>query len=362
MKNVDFYEGLNLVVLENNELLKEELSNPKMAKISPKIVNGIKNVYSSIDDLSKEDTSLKEDGNNEMLNPSIEEKPQNISEPLVETNKLEEEDQPLINMEDIEKLLTTKIEETNNVETPIEEESVKVLNPSILEDKDSIKDNSSYEDSYVISNFDSLFDNLATDVNESNKFIQELMNKKSSLEKSNKVFGEERESFEKEKSDFEELMKTERAAIEKERTQALEFIEIQKSKIQNDEIQFEAEVEAIKNEINLIQESLNVELEQLQSEKSKFENNKQVEQQSFKNEKSKFEAEKQQFEKEKKLDLEKQNNKQKELDQLRDNFEKYKDIESKKVELDKKNLAQSCSRFKELVAEFNSSVGKLPTE
>ena len=41
---------------------------------------------------------------------------------------------------------------------------------------------------------------------------------------------------------------------------------------------------------------------------------------------------------------------------------RYKELEEKKLEHESKNLSQSCARFKELVAQFNSGFQKLPEE
>ena len=50
------------------------------------------------------------------------------------------------------------------------------------------------------------------------------------------------------------------------------------------------------------------------------------------------------------------------LEEQRTQFAQYKEVEEKKLEHESKTLSQSCARFKELVAQFNSGFKKLPDE
>ena len=88
----------------------------------------------------------------------------------------------------------------------------------------------------------------------------------------------------------------------------------------------------------------------------------ELEEEKIKEANSKLNTEKDQFDKEKQNALEKIETGKKELEVEKDQFERYKELEEKKLEHESKNLSQSCARFKELVAQFNSGFQKLPEE
>ena len=113
----------------------------------------------------------------------------------------------------------------------------------------------------------------------------------------------------------------------------------------------ELEEEKIRNDRN-----------KLQAEIEQFEKYKELEEEKIKEANSKLDTEKDQFDKEKQNALEKIETGKKELEVEKDQFERYKELEEKKLEHESKNLSQSCARFKELVAQFNSGFQKLPEE
>lgn len=256
-----------------------------------------------------------------------------------------------------------------------------------------------------VSDFDSLFNNLYSDVVGANNYISNLIEKKTSLTKNEKTLEEVKEKFEKEKIEFDRYVAEQRKSIEKEKQQCDEYVVTQRQRIESEEAKFNEDVLAKNTELELLEQSLNITKEQLETEKEQFENYKKVEEEKITNNKAKLEAEKSQFEKEKEMtqkslkerqeelstkeeefakykDLEQEKinsekeqfekemgvvrqsleNSQKELSFKQDQFAKFKEVEEKKLELENKNLAQSCARFKTLVSQFNTSFAQLPND
>lgn len=257
----------------------------------------------------------------------------------------------------------------------------------------------------VLSDFDSLFNNLYSDVVGANNFISNLIEKKTSLNKNEKSLEEIKEKFEKERAEFDRYVAEQRKAIEKEKQQCDEYVATQRQRIESEEAKFNEDVLAKNTELDLLEQSLTITKEQLETEKEQFEDYKKIEEEKIKSDKSKLETEKNQFEKERemtqkslkerqdelstkeqefakfkdleqsKLDSEKDQfekemnlnrqgleNTRKELDFKQEQFAKYKEVEEKKLELENKNLAQSCARFKTLVSQFNTSFSQLPND
>lgn len=218
------------------------------------------------------------------------------------------------------------------------------------------------DDSYVLSNFDVLFDSLYNDVNGANNFISNLIEQKKTVNLSEANVNELTQKLEKEKEDFAKYIEAQKQGIEAEKQQCNEYIRTQKARLKNEEEQFNADMDAARAERKLAEESLKIERENLESEKEQFAKEKEIEEEKLNSEREKLTAEKEQFAKEKEIELGKIKNAQKDLQAQRDQFAKAKELEEKKLELESKNLSQSCARFKELVSQFNSGFQQLPED
>lgn len=257
----------------------------------------------------------------------------------------------------------------------------------IIEEVDKSENKTTNDREYDGASFDDMFDSLYSDVEGANNFISTLIDQKKNVNENETELAEMREKLDKEKADFAKYVETQNENIRMEKVKCDEYIKTQKMRLQNEESQFNADVEATRTELNLGEQTLKIANEKLDTEKSQFEKYKELEEEKIRNDRNKLQAEIEQFEKYKELeeekikeanskldtekdqfDKEKQNalekieTGKKELEVEKDQFERYKELEEKKLEHESKNLSQSCARFKELVAQFNSGFQKLPEE
>ena len=251
-----------------------------------------------------------------------------------------------------------KLEENNVEESQNEELELPVLQTEQVSISDS--STSKLDDSYVLSNFDVLFDSLYSDVAGDHNFISNLIEQKKLANVNEANLAELTSKLEREKEEFNKYVEAQKEAIENEKQQCNDYIKTQKQRLQNEEAQFVSDCESTRAELNLAEQTLKVANEKLEDERDQFEKNKMLEEEKLKADRHKFELEKEQFEKEKAIALEKIKNAQKELQLQKEQFAKTKELEEKKLELESKNLSQSCARFKELVTQFNSGFQQLP--
>lgn len=229
------------------------------------------------------------------------------------------------------------------------------------------------------SSFDSLFDNLYSDVAGANNFISNLIEQKKNVGVNEQYLEEEKAKLEKEKADFEAYVSGQKEAIELEKQRIIEYEKAQKIRLENEQKAFNEEVTATrkdlelestsnKNEMSKLindrlefdkyktaeEEAIKIANEKLEMEKEEFYRIKDIEFSKIDAEKSKNKLDRETFEKESKNTLERINNANQELESAKLEFEKYKDVEKQKLELESTNLSQSVARFKELVTQFNS--------
>ena len=273
----------------------------------------------------------------------------------------------------------------------------------LLEASSSVKD-------VDLTNFDAVFASLSSDVNGANNFISNLIEQRKSVNTNEARLIEGQEKLDKEKEEFAKFVEAQKEAIELEKEQCKEYVRTQKIRIANEEAQFNSDVEATRAELALQEQTIKIGNEKLADEKQQFSSYKELEEEKLKVEKQKLETEKtsfakekaiteekqkterlkletereqfmkekaihedkisadrqtleierEQFENERKLEAEKLKNEHEELRKQEEQFAKYKELEEKKLELESKNLSQSCTRFKELVSQFNSGFQQLP--
>ena len=127
------------------------------------------------------------------------------------------------------------------------------------------KDN--LDNSYVLSNFDVLFDSLYNDVVGANNLISDLIEKKSSLNRNEKILDDFKEKFEKEKEDFRKFVEEQKKVIDADKKQALKTIEDKKKYLRSEEAKFNEDCESKKKELSLMEQSLNLEKEKFEKQK-----------------------------------------------------------------------------------------------
>lgn len=292
------------------------------------------------------------------------------------------------------------------------EETVPELKSFQLTDKEKEKllEASSTVKDVDLANFDAVFASLSSDVNGANNFISNLIEQRKSVNTNEAKLIEGQEKLDKEKEEFSKFVEAQKEAIELEKEQCKEYVRTQKIRIANEEAQFNSDVEATRAELSLSEQTLKIGNEKLADEKQQFSSYKELEEEKLKVEKQKLDTEKaaftkekaiteekqkterlkletereqfmkeksiheekltadrqtleterEQFENERKLEEEKLKNAREDLKKQEEQFAKFKELEEKKLELESKNLSQSCTRFKELVSQFNSGFQQLP--
>lgn len=277
-------------------------------------------------------------------------------------------------------------------------------------EKEKLMEASSSVKDVDLANFDAVFASLSSDVNGANNFISNLIEQRKSVNTNEAKLIEGQEKLDKEREEFSKFVETQKEAIELEKEQCKEYVRTQKIRIANEEAQFNSDVEATRAELALSEQTLKIGNEKLADEKQQFSSYKELEEEKLKVEKQKLETEKaafvkekaiteekqkterlkletereqfmkeksiheekltadrqtleterEQFENERKLEEEKLKNAREDLKKQEEQFAKFKELEEKKLELESKNLSQSCTRFKELVSQFNSGFQQLP--
>lgn len=230
----------------------------------------------------------------------------------------------------------------------------------LLEEDDG--DEKPLDDSYVLSNFDVLFDSLYNDVSGANNFISNLIEQKKTVNVNEAQLNEREEKLNKDRIDFEKYVEAQKTSLEQEKQEVNEYVRNQRIRIQSEEEKFNADCDATRAELALAEQTLKIANEKLDTEREQFEQYKELEEESIRSERTKFATEKEQFAKEKSIAEEQIRNGQRELQTQREQFAKSKELEEKKLELESKNLSQSCARFKELVSQFNSGFQQLPNK
>jgi hypothetical protein len=237
------------------------------------------------------------------------------------------------------------------------------------------------------SNFDSLFDNLYSDVAGANNFISSLIEQKKNVGINEAYLEEEKAKLDKAKQEFNDLMMTQKESIELKNKRLEENEKAQKLRMDQEQAAFaeetegtrkslELEAETNKNESARIakdkeefakykaaeEEALKLANAKLEMEQAEFAKYKEIEESKIETAKNKNQLDRETFEKENANAQERIRLANEELENSRQEFEKYKEVEKQKLELESKNLSQSCARFKELVSQFNSGFSVLPDE
>lgn len=234
------------------------------------------------------------------------------------------------------------------------------MNQMIEADEEEGGKQKDLDDSYVLSNFDVLFDSLYNDVAGANNFISNLIEQKKTVNVNEAELNDLKERLEQEKQDFEKYIETQKNSLEMEKKEVNEYVKNQRIRIQNEEEKFNADCDATRAEIALAEQTLKVANEKFDTEKEQFQQYRELEEEKLNTDRAKLQTEREQFAKEKAIAEEKIRNGQRELQTQREQFAKSKELEEKKLELESKNLSQSCARFKELVSQFNSGFQQLP--
>lgn len=259
-----------------------------------------------------------------------------------------------------EPLVEEKTDNENLENKPVEVNKT-IEEPLLVEDKKPVK-KENMDNSYNLSNFDVLFDSLYNDVAGANDLITNLIEKKSSLSKNEKLLEDFKEKFEKEKEDFRHFVEVQKKAIESEKEQAASFIESKRARLHSEEAKFNEDSEAKKVEISLLEQALKLEREKFETEKANFEEKNKLELEKIRVEREKLQRDIDQFTIDKKLSDDLIKNGKKDLHMQQEQFARYRELEQKKLDLEEKNLSQSCARFKELVSQFNSGFEQLPND
>lgn len=225
------------------------------------------------------------------------------------------------------------------IEEPKKEESKDEF--TINDDKDVISKYSDDELDKMVNNdsddFDQIFDSLYADVNNSNNFINEILEQKKSISTNEAALREEAEKLLKDKEDFNKYVEKEKEELEFERKKCVNYINTQKERILDEEKQVKNRIEAERDNLKLKEETLRIDRQKFEADKVQFDNYVKIEQAKIDSDKDNLRLEKEQFEK----DME---------------------LEKNRIAEESKNLEKSVAKFKELVTKFNAGFKNIPDE
>lgn len=225
------------------------------------------------------------------------------------------------------------------IEEPKKEESKDEF--TINDDKDVISKYSDDELDKMVNNdsddFDQIFDSLYADVNNSNNFINEILEQKKNISTNEAALREEAEKLLKDKEDFNKYVEKEKEELEFERKKCVNYINTQKERILDEEKQVKNRIEAERDNLKLKEETLRIDRQKFEADKVQFDNYVKIEQAKIDSDKDNLRLEKEQFEK----DME---------------------LEKNRIAEESKNLEKSVAKFKELVTKFNAGFKNIPDE
>ena len=198
----------------------------KPAKVSTNVLNGIKNYYNFTPKLSKDQyrqkakkiydnlKDLKPESfqtNNVIYAKNYLEKGISIPISVNSLKQIWTEYRLIYNELNNQKKLEVKPKQERNIE-------------KYMENKES----------YVLSNFDEIFDKLNKQVDGTSKYVSEIKDMKESIISSNNILENSKKTFEKEKESFEKYITSERQKLEKERQEFETIKKAQDLKIQKE--------------------------------------------------------------------------------------------------------------------------------
>lgn len=225
------------------------------------------------------------------------------------------------------------------IEEPKKEESKDEF--TINDDKDVISKYSDDELDKMVNNdsddFDQIFDSLYADVNNSNNFINEILEQKKNISTNEAALREEAEKLLKDKEDFNKYVEKEKEELEFERKKCVNYINTQKERILDEEKQVKNRIEAERDNLKLKEETLRIDRQKFEADKVQFDNYVKIEQAKIDSDKDNLRLEKEQFEKE-------------------------MELEKNRIAEESKNLEKSVAKFKELVTKFNAGFKNIPDE
>lgn len=225
------------------------------------------------------------------------------------------------------------------IEEPKKEESKDEF--TINDDKDVISKYSDDELDKMVNNdsddFDQIFDSLYADVNNSNNFINEILEQKKNISTNEAALREEAEKLLKDKEDFNKYVEKEKEELEFERKKCVNYINTQKERILDEEKQVKNRIEAERDNLKLKEETLRIDRQKFEADKVQFDNYVKIEQAKIDSDKDNLRLEKEQFEK----DME---------------------LEKNRIAEESKSLEKSVAKFKELVTKFNAGFKNIPDE
>ena len=200
----------------------------------------------------------------------------------------------------------------------------------ILLNDDNLDVTSSFDPTSDGGDLDNLFQNLTSDIENVNKFISNLNDQKKANSVEEQELLEEKQRIERAKVEFENYMKLQNEEITQKQKQFNQYLSTQKEYLSKAEEEFKINMDNSLTELELAKKELEIQKEKIKEEKEQFE--------TYKN-----------------LEINRIHHSEEILASERNQFEKYKEVTNKKIELENKNLEQKCTRFKEIISQFNSN-------
>ena len=190
--------------------------------------------------------------------------------------------------------------------------------------------NSNLSTSEPSKSFDSMFNNLNNDIANVNDIIYNLKSKSIANKEEEQELLEERDKLNQDRVEFESYVNEKNAELRQKQEQINQYLDTQKKYLSSANEEFKTNMQRSLMELDIQRKELQIEKEKFMTEKDQFETYKKIEMESLHHSKDIFESEKVQF-------------------------EKYKEICNKRIELETKSLEQKCSKFKNIIGEFNTN-------
>jgi len=209
MANTDV--GLNIKRVENPNVLMTGSESLRKARVNDELLSSIKKYYESnpINPLESRDRIFDLSLQLEGIKPID---LRGISDLVVERNYAERGMVIKMSLNSLKqawleyRLIYNENNERKREEPKYEIKKEKREEVHVMDDME--------KDSYVLNNFDELFDKLSQKVSNTGKYIDDLEQLRREATSSNQALEESRKSFEKDKLSFEDVMQAERDKIE----------------------------------------------------------------------------------------------------------------------------------------------------
>lgn len=177
---------------------------------------------------------------------------------------------------------------------------------------------------------DEMFSSLSSDIAGINRLVSDLNERKTQAVDDVRKIAAEREVIERQKSDVDLYIAKAEAEILKKKNDIDIYLENRQRALTNAENEFRKKMETSLKELEIMRQEFMLEKDKIKEEKDQFE--------AYKN-----------------IEIEKIQYAARVLTADKEQFEKYRQVAMERVNLETRNLENRCSKFKDIVNQFNTN-------